>query len=71
MKIPYNEKKLAIDLILDNYKNLNPFEIINKAEEDLDIQLCIQDILEYKDFSENFEIESAKIEVGYNMNEYE
>lgn len=71
MKIPYNEKKLAIDLILDNYKNLTIFEIINKAEEDLDIQLCIQDILEYKDFSENFEIESAKIEVGYNMMEYE
>lgn len=71
MKIPYNEKILAIDLIQDQYNNLNPFEIIQKAKEDLNIILTIQDICDYLQVSEDFEKESRKIEVEYNYNEYE
>lgn len=71
MKIPYNEIIFAIDLIKDNYKNLNPFEIIQKAKEDLDVTLTIQDIQDYLQVTEDFEMESNKIEVRYNINEYD
>lgn len=71
MKIPYNEKILAIDLITDNYKNLNPFEIINKAKDELDVNLKISDVLDYLQVTEDFEKASINIEMGYNMNEYE
>jgi len=71
MKIIYNEKVFAINLITDTYKNLNPFEIIDKAKEDLDVELIKEDILDYLQVTEDFEQASNKIEIGYNMNNYE
>jgi hypothetical protein len=70
-KIPYNEKTLAINLVNESYKNLNPFELIQKAKEDLDVILTIQDIQDYLQVTEDFEMESNKIEIGYNTYEYE
>lgn len=71
MKVIYSEKLLAIELIKDNYKHVNPFELIQKAKEDLDVTLTIQDIQDYLQVTEDFEMESNKIEVRYNINEYD
>lgn len=43
----YNHIKLAIDLVTSTYNITEPFEIQNKIEEDLDMELHINDILEH------------------------
>ena len=43
----YNHIKLAIDLVTSTYNITEPFEIQEKVEEDLDMELHINDILEH------------------------
>ena len=50
----YNHIKLAIDLVTSTYNITEPFEIQEKIEEDLDMELHINDILEHLKI-ENYE----------------
>ena len=43
----YNHIKLAIDLVTSTYNITEPFEIQEKIEEDLDMELHINDILKH------------------------
>ena len=43
----YNHIKLAIDLVTSTYNISEPFEVQNKIEEDLDMEIHINDILEH------------------------
>lgn len=43
----YNHIKLAVDLVTSTYNISEPFEIQEKIEEDLDMELHINDILEH------------------------
>lgn len=43
----YNHIKLAIDLVTSTYNITEPFEIQEKVEEDLDMELHINDILKH------------------------
>lgn len=63
--IPYSEKRICIDLILDTYNTSNPFEIIQKAKDDLDIKLTFSDVIDYITATEDFEMESIKIEKNF------
>lgn len=55
--IHYSEKKAAIDLITDSYKDLNPFEIIQKAKSDLKVTLTFTEVTGYLEVKEDLEIE--------------
>ena len=50
----YNHIKLAIDLVTSTYNITEPFEIQEKIEEDLDMELHINDILKHLKI-ENYE----------------
>ena len=50
----YNHIKLAIDLVTSTYNINEPFEIQEKIEEDLDMELHINDILKHLKI-ENYE----------------
>jgi len=43
----YNHIKLAIDLVTSTYNITEPFEIQEKIEENLDMELHINDILKH------------------------
>ena len=68
-KIPYSEKGACIDLILDSYKGLNPFEIVQKAKEDLDIVITTSEVFDYLQVEEDLESESRKVQL--NIDSYE
>ena len=49
----YNHIKLAIDLVTSTYNIDDPFEVQNKIEEDLDMEIHINDILEHLKIENN------------------
>ena len=49
----YNHIKLAIDLVTSTYNISEPFEVQNKIEEDLDMEIHINDILEHLKIENN------------------
>tara|TARA_R110000851_G_C12718350_1_gene528173 strand:- start:276 stop:497 length:222 start_codon:yes stop_codon:yes gene_type:complete len=51
----YNHIKLAIDLVTDTYNITEPFEIQEKIEEDLDMEIHINDILKHLKINKNYE----------------
>lgn len=44
---PYSEVSFSIDLITDAYKLTDPFLIVEKVKEDLDIIVTISQVLDY------------------------
>jgi hypothetical protein len=50
----YNHIKLAVDLVTSTYNISEPFEIQDKIEEDLDMEIHINDILKHLKI-ENYE----------------
>lgn len=44
---PYSEASFSIDLITDAYKLTDPFLIVKKVKEDLDIIVTISQVLDY------------------------
>jgi hypothetical protein len=43
----YNHIKLAVDLVTSTYNISEPFEVQDKIEEDLDMEIHINDILKH------------------------
>jgi hypothetical protein len=56
----YNHIKLAVDLVTSTYNISEPFEIQDKIEEDLDMEIHINDILEHLKI-ENYESVQPKV----------
>lgn len=44
--IPYDEKNFSIDLISDAYNTKDPFIIVEKVKEDLDVNVTIRQVIE-------------------------
>lgn len=59
----YTEKTFCIDLISDFYKTSNPFKIIEKAKEDLDIILQPSEVMDYLGYEEDWEKESRYVQM--------
>lgn len=60
----FSEISIAIDLVVDAYKLTNPFDIQNKIEETLDMEIHINQILDYLSPKEDYEKQSYIIEQG-------
>lgn len=58
----YNHIKLAIDLVTSTYNITEPFEIQEKIEEDLDMELHINDILKHLKI-ENYEEKRIRLSI--------
>lgn len=58
----YNQVKFAIELIQSYYGLTNPFEIQNKIEEELDMEIHINDILNNLNYEENYETINKEVE---------
>jgi hypothetical protein len=56
----YNHIKLAVDLVTSTYNISEPFEIQDKIEEDLNMEIHINDILEHLKI-ENYESVQPKV----------
>ena len=56
----YNHIKLAVDLVTSTYNISEPFEIQDKIEEDLDMEIHINDILKHLKI-ENYESVQPKV----------
>lgn len=69
MNIPYNEKTFCIDLIMEHYNTENPFTIVEKAREDLDIDVTISDVLTVLGYTEDFEQESHRVSMAEIFND--
>lgn len=62
----YSDVAVAIDLVQDAYGLTNPFDIQAKIEEELDMELHINQIIDYLKIEiEDYEKESRIIEYGY------
>lgn len=57
----YNEKQFAIDMIMDAYGIDNPEEIVKKCKSDLDIKVTTSHVLDYINYTEDFEKKSWTI----------
>lgn len=66
---PYSEFSFAVDLITEEFKLINPIDIVDKVEEELGIELSIHAVSDYLDINRNedFELENNKIyyEINY------
>jgi len=58
----YNHIKLAVDLVTSTYNIGEPFEVQNKIEEDLDMEIHINDILEHLKI-ENYEEKEIRLSI--------
>ena len=58
------EAIMAIDLVIDAYKLTNPFEIQQKVEETLDMEIHINQIIDYVNVTEDYEMVSNFISHG-------
>jgi hypothetical protein len=56
----YNHIKLAVDVVTSTYNISEPFEIQDKIEEDLNMEIHINDILEHLKI-ENYESVQPKV----------
>lgn len=59
----YSEKTFCIDLISDFYNTSNPFKIIEKSKEDLNIILEPSEVMDYLGYEEDWEKESRFIQM--------
>ena len=61
----YNHIKLAIDLVTSTYNITEPFEIQEKIEEDLDMELHINDILKHLKKDKNYD--NTRVNINSNI----
>lgn len=61
----FSEKSFSIDLISDAYNTVDPVLISKKLKEDLNINLSPNEILDYLNYTEDYEKESYTISMKY------
>lgn len=56
----YSQLGLAIDLVVNEYGSINPIEIVEKIQQDLDLYFTIHQVIDYLDINklEDYEKES-------------
>lgn len=56
----YSQLGLAIDLVVNEYGSINPIEIVEKIQQDLDLYFTIHQVMDYLDINklEDYEKES-------------
>jgi hypothetical protein len=65
MRKPYNAKTLLIDLIIDSEKTMIPYEIVAYAQEQLNENISVKDVMAHLNWVEDEE----QVDYSVTMNE--
>lgn len=63
----YSQLGLAIDLVVNEYGIINPIEIVNKIQEDLELYYTIHQVIDYLDINKKEDYEKMSKMQEYNI----